>query len=72
MKNLFTLLCLFLLTAVSAQKITMERGKFYQEGKQISSYETKKLLASNPEAYKLFKAGKSKGCESRKQTEALH
>ena len=60
MKNLLILACLFIMTGASAQQITMERGKFYQEGKQISSYETKKLLMANPEAYKLFKKGKNK------------
>lgn len=60
MKSLFTIICIFILTTVSAQQITMERGKFYQDGKQISSYETKNLLKANPEAYALFKAGKNK------------
>lgn len=60
MKNLFTIICLFILTVVSAQQITMERGKFYHKGEQISSRDTKKLLEANPEALKMFKAGKNK------------
>lgn len=60
MKNVLTLLCFFLLTVVSAQEIKMERGKFYQNGVQISSYETKNLLKSNNEAYGYFKSAKTK------------
>lgn len=60
MKNVLTLLCFFLLTLASAQEIKMERGKFYQNGVQISSYETKNLLKSNNEAYGYFKSAKSK------------
>lgn len=60
MKNVLTLLCFFLLTAASAQEIKMERGKFYQNGVQISSYETKNLLKANNEAYTYFKSAKNK------------
>lgn len=60
MKNVLTLLCFFLLTVASAQEIKMERGKFYQNGVQISSYETKNLLKSNNEAYTYFKSAKTK------------
>src|SRR5688572_798084 len=60
MKNLLTLICLFILTMASAQEIKMEKGKFYKNGAQISSYETKQLMITNPEAYKYFKKAKTK------------
>ncbi|ESU26612.1 hypothetical protein FLJC2902T_25860 [Flavobacterium limnosediminis JC2902] len=60
MKKTLTLFCLFLLTAVSAQQITMEKGKFFKNGEQISSWETKQLMITNPEAYKHFKSAKTK------------
>lgn len=60
MKKLFTLLTLLFAMIASAQQITMERGKFYVKGEQISSRDTKKLLEANPEALKMFKAGKNK------------
>lgn len=60
MKNLLFLACLFIITAASAQEIKLERGKFYQDGKQLSTFETKKILKANPEAYSAFKAGKTK------------
>lgn len=60
MKKILTLFCLVFVLGASAQEITMEKGKFYQQGKQISSYETKQLLMTNPEALKYFKQGKTK------------
>jgi hypothetical protein len=60
MKKSITLFCLFMLTIVSAQEIKLEKGKFYQNGTQISSYEAKKLLEPNTEAYQLFKSAKNK------------
>ncbi|KGO95881.1 hypothetical protein Q767_09370 [Flavobacterium enshiense DK69] len=44
----------------SAQEISMQKGKFFKEGTQISSWETKQLLITNPEAYKYFKSAKNK------------
>ena len=60
MKKLFTLLSFLFVMSAFAQKITMERGKFYANGNQISTYETKKMLGSNHEAITLFKKGKTK------------
>jgi len=50
---------LFSITAFS-QEIKIERGKYYVDGKQISSRDTKKMLEVNPKALALFKSGKSK------------
>ncbi|MCG2611908.1 hypothetical protein LZZ90_10360 [Flavobacterium sp. SM15] len=60
MKNFFTLIYILCVFNAFSQEINMEKGKFYQQGKQISSYETKQLLMSNPEALKYFKQGKTK------------
>ena len=60
MKKLFTLLSFLFVMSAFAQKITMERGKFYVKGEQISTYETKQLLKSNYEASTLFKKVKTK------------
>lgn len=60
MKKFMLLLCVMFAVNLSAQQITMEKGKFYQNGKQISTYETKTLIASNYEASVLFKKAKSK------------
>src|SRR5262245_24391870 len=60
MKKLFTLFCLFVLTVVSAQEISMKKGKFFKNGAQISTYEAKQLIITNPEAYKYFKTAKTK------------
>ena len=58
-KILLTLLLLFSVTLFS-QEITLERGKYYVNGNQISTRETKKLLESNYKALHRFKSGLSK------------
>jgi hypothetical protein len=60
MKNIFTFICILFTVAAFSQQIKMEKGKFYVNGSQISSRETKQLLTANPEALKYFKAGKGK------------
>ena len=60
MRNLFILVSLFILTVASAQEITMKKGKFYKNEAQISTWETKQLMITNPEAYKYFKSAKNK------------
>ena len=42
-----------------SQEINLIKGKYYVNGKQISSRETRQLLASNLEALSLFKSAKS-------------
>ena len=60
MKNLLFLIIILFSTVSFAQEIKLERGKYYVDGNQISTRETKQLLASNHEALKLFKSGISK------------
>ena len=60
MKRTITILC-FLFTIVSfSQEIQKVKGRFFLEGKQISSRETRELLTSNTEALTLFKKSKNK------------
>jgi len=60
MKNIITLTLLLFSLLSFSQQITYERGKFYLKGEQISSGETKKLLATNVKSITLFKQAKSK------------
>ncbi|WPR70960.1 hypothetical protein SLW70_13615 [Flavobacterium sp. NG2] len=60
MKNLITLLCLLLSLVTFSQKIEKEKGRFFIEGKQISSREARELIASNTEALALFNTAKNK------------
>ncbi|WP_313807919.1 hypothetical protein [Flavobacterium sp.] len=60
MKKLFTLFAFLFVISAFSQKITMDKGKFFSNGKQLSTFETKKLLSSNYEASTLFKKGKTK------------
>lgn len=60
MKNLLFLIIILFSTVSISQEIKLERGKYYVDGNQISTRETKQLLTSNPEALKLFKSGLSK------------
>lgn len=60
MKRIITILC-FLFTIVSfSQEIQKVKGRFFLDGKQISSRETRELLTSNTEALTLFKKSKNK------------
>lgn len=60
MKKIILLLTLFITIASFSQQISRQKGRFFVNGKQISTRETKQLLASNAEALALFKAGKSR------------
>lgn len=40
--------------------LKFERGKIYQNGEQVPSYQVKKILASNLHSLKLYKQAKSK------------
>lgn len=60
MKYIITnLMLLFALTSFS-QEIKLEKGKFYKDGLQISTFETKKLLVTNYKALSRFQKGKNK------------
>ena len=59
MKKLILVLTLLLSISSFSQEINLIKGKYYVNGKQISSRETRQLLASNLEALSLFKSAKS-------------
>lgn len=60
MKNLILVLTLLLSLSSFSQEINLVKGKYFVNGKQISSRETRQLLNSNLEALSLFKSAKSK------------
>ncbi|MQP52450.1 MULTISPECIES: hypothetical protein [unclassified Flavobacterium] len=60
MKQLFLILAVFGFSISFAQKLEYNNGKIFQDGEQISSFETKKVLASDLKALHLFKKAKSK------------
>lgn len=43
-----------------SQQVERRKGRFYSDGKQISTRETRQLLAANEEALRLFKSGKGR------------
>lgn len=67
-KSIAVLLFLFSLASFSqgptlgetSKEINREKGRFYMNGKQLSTRETRELLASNSAALASFKKGKSK------------
>lgn len=48
------------LKKTTAVELQLEKGKIYQNGEQIPSYQVKKILASNLHALHLYKQAKSK------------
>ncbi|WP_395044310.1 hypothetical protein [Flavobacterium sp.] len=60
MKKLIVLLVVLFSSYSFSQEITIQKGRYYVNGQQISSRETKEKLASNPRALSLFKEGKRK------------
>jgi len=60
MKNLFLALVVLFSTVTFGQEITMTGGKYFVNGNQISTRETKNLLASNLKALETFKSGLNK------------
>ena len=60
MKKLIILFTLFLSATAFSQEITIEKNRFFLEGKKISPKEVKTLLASNTEALALFKSSRTK------------
>lgn len=48
------------LTSNQGQQIVRQKGRYFVNGQQISTRETRQLLASDPEALVLFKSGKRK------------
>jgi hypothetical protein len=60
MKKLIIVFTILLSITSFSQEIVKEKGRYYVNGKQISTRETRQLLASNLEALSLFKSGKRK------------
>lgn len=60
MKKILLLLVVMLSLNVFSQEITQIKGRYFVNGKQISTRETTALLAANTEASALFKSAKTK------------
>jgi hypothetical protein len=60
MKQFLLILTVFGFTISFAQKLEYNNGKIFQDGEQISSFETKTVLATDLKALHLFKKAKSK------------
>ncbi|MDP5097509.1 MAG: hypothetical protein NWP90_07525 [Flavobacterium sp.] len=60
MKQFLLILTVVGFTISFAQKLEYNNGKIFQDGEQISSFETKTVLASDLKALHLFKKAKSK------------
>ena len=60
MKKLFLILAIFGFSISFAQKLEFTDGKIFQDGEQLSSFETKKVMASDLKALHIFKKAKTK------------
>lgn len=60
MKKYITSLLLLSCMTIFSQELKLEKGKFYKDGVQISSRDTRELLKTNVEASSLFRKAKSK------------
>ena len=60
MKQLFLILLMLGFSLSFAQKLEYTDGKIFQDGVQLSSFETKKVMASDLKALHIFKKAKSK------------
>jgi hypothetical protein len=60
MKQLFLILLMLGFSLSYAQKLEYTYGKIFQDGVQLSSFETKKVMASDLKALHIFKKAKSK------------
>ena len=60
MKQLFSILLMLGFSISFAQKLEYTDGKIFQDGVQLSSFETKKVMASDLKALHIFKKAKSK------------
>jgi hypothetical protein len=60
MKKIIILLFILISYYSFSQEIKFENGKFYKDGNQISTFETKKLLVTDYKALSRFKKGKNK------------
>ena len=60
MKKLFLILAIFGFSISFAQKLEFTDGKIFQDGEQLSSFETKNLMKTDLKALRIFKNAKTK------------
>ena len=60
MKKLFLILAIFGFSISFAQKLEFTDGKIFQDGEQLSSFETKNLMKTDLKALRIFKKAKTK------------
>ncbi|WP_333809669.1 hypothetical protein [Flavobacterium sp.] len=60
MKQFFLIIAILGFTMSFAQKLEYTDGKIFQDGEQLSSFETKNLMKTDLKALHLFKKAKSK------------
>lgn len=60
MKKIVQLVLMLVCLQSFSQQIVLEKGKFFVEGKQISTRETKQILLTDYKATRLFQKAKSK------------
>lgn len=60
MKKLFLILAIFGFSISFAQKLEYTDGKIFQDGEQLSSFETKNLMKTDLKALRIFKNAKTK------------
>ncbi|WP_291138787.1 hypothetical protein [Flavobacterium sp. UBA7663] len=60
MKQFFLIIAVFGFSISFAQKLEYTDGKIFQDGEQLSSFETKNLMKTDLKALHLFKKAKSK------------
>jgi len=60
MKKLVLILVLLFANTVFSQQIKLEKGKYFVDGQQISTRETRQLLLTDYKATRLFQKAKSK------------
>ena len=60
MKQIFLIVAILGFSISFAQKLEYTNGKIYQDGEQLSSFETKKVMETDLKALHLFKKAKTK------------
>ncbi len=60
MKQFFLIIAMLGFLTSFAQKLEYTNGKIFQNGEQLSSFETKKVMASDLKALRVFKNAKTK------------
>ena len=60
MKQFFLIVAIFGFSVSFAQKLEYTNGKIFQDGEQLSSFETKNLMKTDLKALRIFKNAKTK------------